>query len=222
MALILNIETATKVCSVALGKDGETLDFIDILEDDYSHSEKLNLSILELLAKNELTFDNIEAVAISSGPGSYTGLRIGSSSAKGFCYGKNIPLIGVNTLEAMCHLAPIDSGVKIPVIDARRMEVFGSVFSDNNQRLKDDFNEIVTEHSFSDIEGEKYIFGNGAEKLKEVLKINTSIHFINEVFCSARGMVSIAEEKFQQKDFEDVAYFEPNYGKEFYTVPPKK
>lgn len=222
MALILNIETATKVCSVALGKDGETLDFIDILEDDYSHSEKLNLSILELLAKNELTFDNIEAVAISSGPGSYTGLRIGSSSAKGFCYGKNIPLIGVNTLEAMCHLAPIDSGVKIPVIDARRMEVFGSVFSDNNQRLKDDFNEIVTEHSFSDIEGEKYIFGNGAEKLKEILKVNTSIHFINDVFCSARGMISLAEEKFQQKDFEDVAYFEPNYGKEFYTVPPKK
>lgn len=222
MALILNIETATKVCSVALGKDGDTLDFIDILEDDYSHSEKLNLSILELLAKNELTFDNIEAVAISSGPGSYTGLRIGSSSAKGFCYGKNIPLIGVNTLEAMCHLAPIDSGVKIPVIDARRMEVFGSVFSDNNQRLKDDFNEIVTEHSFSDIEGEKYIFGNGAEKLKEILKVNTSIHFINDVFCSARGMISLAEEKFQQKDFEDVAYFEPNYGKEFYTVPPKK
>jgi tRNA threonylcarbamoyladenosine biosynthesis protein TsaB len=205
-----------------LGKDGETIDFIDVLEDDYSHSEKLNLSILELLAKNELTFDNIEAVAISSGPGSYTGLRIGSSSAKGFCYGKNIPLIGVNTLEAMCHLAPIDSGVKIPVIDARRMEVFGSVFSDNNHRIKDDFNEIVTEQSFSDIEEEIYIFGNGAEKLKEVLKINTSIHFINDVFCSARAMVSIAEEKFQQKDFEDVAYFEPNYGKEFYTVPPKK
>lgn len=222
MALILNIETATKVCSIALGKDGKTLDFIDILEDDYSHSEKLNLSIIELLATNNLTFDNLDAVAVSSGPGSYTGLRIGSSSAKGFCYGKNIPLIGVNTLESMCHLTSCESGVKIPVIDARRMEVFGAVFSITNQRVKDDFNEVVTENSFSDIEGEKYLFGNGAAKLKEVFAHNSTIHFIDDIYCSARGMVKIAEEKYNLKEFEDVAYFEPNYGKEFYTVPSKK
>jgi len=104
MALILSIETATKVCSIALGRDGKTTDFTDILEDEYSHSEKLNISILSLLKKNNLSFDEIDAVAISSGPGSYTGLRIGTSSAKGFCYGRDIPLIGVNTLEALCHL----------------------------------------------------------------------------------------------------------------------
>ena len=114
MALILSIETATKVCSIALGKEGELIDFTDILEDEYSHSEKLNLSIIELLGKSKITFDELDAIAISSGPGSYTGLRIGSSSAKGFCYGKNIPLIGINTLEAMCFLAPISSGTKIP------------------------------------------------------------------------------------------------------------
>ncbi len=222
MALILSIETATKICSIALGRDGKTIDFTDILEDEYSHSEKLNISILSLLKKNNLSFDEIDAVAISSGPGSYTGLRIGTSSAKGFCYGRDIPLIGVNTLEALCHLAPIDSGVKIPLIDARRMEVFGSVFSENNKRAKVDFNEVVTENSFSDIEGEKYLFGNGASKLKEILKQDNSIHFIDNIFCSARGMVQIAEEKYNLKEFEDVAYFEPNYGKEFYTVPSKK
>ena len=222
MALILSIETATKVCSIALGRDGKTTDFTDILEDEYSHSEKLNISILSLLKKNNLSFDEIDAVAISSGPGSYTGLRIGTSSAKGFCYGRDIPLIGVNTLEALCHLAPIDSGVKIPLIDARRMEVFGSVFSEINKRAKEDFNEVVTENSFSDIEGEKYLFGNGASKLKEILKQDNSIHFIDNIFCSALGMVQIAEEKYNLKEFEDVAYFEPNYGKEFYTVPSKK
>ncbi len=221
MALILSIETATKVCSIALGKEGELIDYIDILEDEYSHSEKLNLSILSLLKKNNLSFDSLEAIAISSGPGSYTGLRIGSSSAKGFCYGKNLPLISVNTLEAMCRLAPIDKGVKIPLIDARRMEVFGSVFSENNHRLQEDFNEVITEESFTKIEGEKYLFGNGANKLKEVLRENSSVHFIEDIFCSARGMIEIAESKFNKKDFEDVAYFEPNYGKEFYTVPPK-
>ncbi len=222
MALILNIETATKVCSIALGKEGKTLDFIDINEDEYSHSEKLNLSIIELLKKNNLTFDKLDSVAISSGPGSYTGLRIGTSSAKGFCYGKDLPLIAVNTLEALCHLALIESGTKIPVIDARRMEVFGAVFSGDNQRIKKDFNLVIDENSFSEIEGEKYLFGNGAHKLKEILTNNSSIHFIDNIVCSARGMLKVAEKKFNTKDFEDVAYFEPNYGKEFYTVPSKK
>lgn len=222
MAIILSIETATKVCSIALGKDGDLLDFTDILEDEYSHSEKLNLSIIELLGKSKITFDELDAIAISSGPGSYTGLRIGSSSAKGFCYGKNIPLIGINTLEAMCFLAPISSGTKIPVIDARRMEVFGSVFSSENQRLQEDFNLVVDENSFKEIEGEKYLFGNGAEKLKEVVKNNSNIHFIDNIHCSARGMIALAEQKYIENDFEDVAYFEPNYGKEFYTVPSKK
>jgi tRNA threonylcarbamoyladenosine biosynthesis protein TsaB len=222
MALILNIETATKVCSIAIGKDGKTIDFIDILEDEYSHSEKLNLSIVELFERNNLTFDNLDAIAISSGPGSYTGLRIGTSSAKGFCYGKDLPLISVNTLEELCHLTSIESGIKIPLIDARRMEVFGAVFSANNERVQEDFNLVIDETTFYEIEGEKYLFGNGANKLKEVLANNASIHFIDNIHCSATGMVSVSEEKYNNKNFEDVAYFEPNYGKEFYSVPSKK
>lgn len=222
MGQILHIETATKVCSIAIGKEGEVLDYIDIKEDEYSHSEKLNLAIIDLLKKNNLTFDSLDAIAIGSGPGSYTGLRIGTSSAKGFCYGKNLPLISINTLEALCYLTPEVKGTKIPLIDARRMEVYGGVFSDSNKRLKKDFNLVVDESAFSDIEGEKYLFGNGAQKLKEVLKNNPSINFIDNILCSAKGMVKVAEEKYNSKDFEDVAYFEPNYGKEFYTVPSKK
>jgi len=221
MALILNIETATKICSIALGKDGSLLDYTDINEDEYSHSEKLNLAIVELLNNNNLSFDYLDAIAISSGPGSYTGLRIGTSSAKGFCYGKNVPLISVNTLEELCYLSPIESGIKIPLIDARRMEVFGAVFSHDNKRINQDFNLVIDETSFANIEGEKYLFGNGADKLKDALANNSTIHFIDNIVCSARGMVEIAEKKFNENDFEDVAYFEPNYGKEFYTTARK-
>ena len=99
--------------------------------------------------------DDLDAVGISSGPGSYTGLRIGTSSAKGFCYGKDIPLISVNTLEELCHLSPIESGIKIPLIDARRMEVFGAVYSHDNKRIQEDFNLVIDEDSFANIEGEK-------------------------------------------------------------------
>lgn len=222
MALILSIETATKVCSIALGENGKTIDFTDILEDDYSHSEKLNISIQALLKKHGFTFDSLDAVAISSGPGSYTGLRIGTSSAKGFCYGKDIPLIAINTLEALCQLTTIESGVKIPVIDARRMEVFGAVFSHENQNITPDFNLVIDENSFSEIKEDKYLLGNGSAKLKEVLSANKTVHFIDNIHCSARGMVWLAEEKFTKNEFADLAYFEPNYGKEFYTVPSKK
>ena len=177
---------------------------------------------MALLKKNNLTVQNLDAIAISSGPGSYTGLRIGASSAKGFCFGLDIPLISVNTLEALCHMTDVSEGVKIPLIDARRMEVFGSVFNYENAQLNKDFNLVIDSSSFSDIEGIKYLFGNGAKKLKEELKDNKTVNFIDNIECSARGMVTLSEEKFQEKIFEDVAYFEPNYGKEFYTVPSKK
>jgi tRNA threonylcarbamoyladenosine biosynthesis protein TsaB len=116
MGVILNIETATKVCSIALGKKGQLLDYIDILEDGYSHSEKLNVSIVDLLKRNNLSLTDLDAVAISEGPGSYTGLRIGTASAKGFCYGKDIPLIAVNTLEALANRTEIKEGVKVPLV----------------------------------------------------------------------------------------------------------
>lgn len=222
MGLILNIETATKVCSIALGKGGNLIDFIDLLEDDYSHSEKLNLSVIDLLKKNNVLLSELDAIAISSGPGSYTGLRIGTSSAKGFCYGLDIPLIAINTLTSLCQRVKITEGVKIPLIDARRMEIFGGLYSATNSKLKEDFNLVIESDSFSEIEEKKHLFGNGSEKLKELLSTNNSINFIDNITCSAKGMVSLSEEKFNAKEFEDVAYFEPNYGKEFYTVPSKK
>lgn len=222
MGLILNIETATKVCSIALGKDGELIDYIDILEDGYSHSEKLNLSITDLLNRNKLSINNLDAIAVSEGPGSYTGLRIGTASAKGFCYGKNIPLIAVNTLEALGNMASIEEGVKIPLIDARRMEVFGGVFGINNEEITHSFNYVIEKDSFSHISENKYLFGNGAEKLKEFFLDQEGYTFIDNIECSARGMVHVSERKYKNEDFEDVAYFEPNYGKEFYTVPSKK
>lgn len=221
MGLILNIETATKVCSIALGKEGELVDFIDILEDGYSHSEKLNLSIIELLERNNLLLSNINAIAISKGPGSYTGLRIGTASAKGFCYGKDIPLIAVNTLEALGNMAAIEEGVKIPLIDARRMEVFGGVFGIKNEEIIPSFNYVIEEDSFDHIKENKHFFGNGAEKLKEVFENKEGYNFIDNIECSARGMVAVSERKYTSKEFEDTAYFEPNYGKEFYTVSKK-
>lgn len=222
MGLILNIETATKVCSIAIGKEGELIDFIDILEDGYSHSEKLNLSIVDLLKRNNLKIGKLDAIAVSEGPGSYTGLRIGTASAKGFCYGKNIPLIAVNTLEALGNMTTIEDGVKIPLIDARRMEVFGGVFGIKNEEITHSFNYVIEEDSFDHIKENKYFFGNGAEKLKEVFLNKEGYNFIENIKCSARGMVAVSEKKYTNKEFVDTAYFEPNYGKEFYTVPAKK
>ena len=134
----------------------------------------------------------------------------------------DIPLIAVNTLEALCYQVNIEEGLKIPLIDARRMEVFGGVYSEDNQMVKENFNLVIGSDSFSEIEEKKYLFGNGADKLKEVLAENKTVQFIDNIFCTATGMVEISERKFKQKDFEDVAYFEPNYGKEFYTVPSNK
>ena len=221
MGVILNIETATKVCSIALGKKGQLLDYIDILEDGYSHSEKLNVSIVDLLKRNNLSLTDLDAVAISEGPGSYTGLRIGTASAKGFCYGKDIPLIAVNTLEALANRTEIKEGVKVPLIDARRMEVFGGVFGINNEEITHSFNYVIEKDSFESIKENKYFFGNGAEKLKEVFLNKKGYNFIDNIECSAKGMVTVSERKFINKEFEDTAYFEPNYGKEFYTTASK-
>lgn len=217
MGLILNIETATKVCSVAIGKDGNLVDFIEVNDDDFSHSEKLNLFIIELLKRNNLELNHFDAIAISEGPGSYTGLRIGTSTAKGICYSLDIPLIAVNTLSELCELAPIETGTKIPMIDARRMEVYTAFYSPNNNIVTPQHNLIVDENSFNDL-GEVYLFGNGAAKFKALFKDNSNINFIDDIICSAKGMIKLSEQKLNNKSFEDTAYFEPNYGKEFYTT----
>lgn len=218
MNTILHIETATKVCSVAISENSTIIDLVEFRDDNYSHSEKLNLLIIDLLNQNNLTFNDISAVAISEGPGSYTGLRIGTSTAKGICYGKDIPLISVNTLQALCEIAPIENGIKVPMIDARRMEVFTAFYSQKNELIKADHNLIVDLNSFDHYNEDLYLFGNGALKLKKLLSDKKHIHFIDDIHCTARGMIKIASEKLNNQDFVDLAYFEPNYGKEFYTT----
>ncbi len=219
MANLLHIETATKVCSVALSKNDKLIDCLEVHEADFSHSEKLNLLILELLDKTGLTFKDIDAIAVSGGPGSYTGLRIGVSSAKGICFACDIPLISVNTLEALAHQVNIASGMKIPMIDARRMEVYTSFYDINNQEVKKQHNLIVEEHSFDELNDYPiYLFGNGSNKLKDILVNKVNINFIDDIECTAKSMISLAYTKFSDKDFVDVAYYEPNYGKEFYTT----
>jgi len=222
MALILNLETATKTCSVALSKDGALLALKELTSENYSHAEKLNGFIEDVLKEAGFQISQIEAVAVSAGPGSYTGLRIGTSTAKGLCYGLNIPLISVNSLKALANQLNLEEGLICPMFDARRMEVFTAIYSSDLKELKPTNALVVEEDSLSEFESETItIVGPGAEKCQEMLKTNNLI-FDLEVQVSAKGMISLSEEKFNANDFEDVAYFEPAYLKDFVAGPPKK
>lgn len=223
MALILNIETSTKVCSVALGLDGELKDIEEFHDESYSHAEKLNLMILDLLDRNQIKFEALDAIAISEGPGSYTGLRIGTSTAKGICYAADKPLIGINTLDALCNQVSISKGLKIPMIDARRMEVFSATYNESNKLIEEQSNNIITPDYFDAYKDQDLvIFGNGSNKLAELIAQYPNISLVNDIACSAKGMISLADEKFNLESFADTAYFEPNYGKEFYTTAKVK
>ena len=216
MSLILNIETATKSCSVALAKDGRLLDCIEEVSEKYSHAEQLTVFIQDILAKHQFSTKDLDAVAISSGPGSYTGLRIGLSTAKGLCYALDIPLISVSTLEAMAELKKTDFTEYnlCPMIDARRMEVYCAMFSNGGQTEVQA--KVIDEDSFT-AEFEKgpvLFFGDGANKCQEILT-HPNAHFILGLYPSAKGMVELAQQKFTKKAFEDVAYYEPFYLKEF-------
>jgi tRNA threonylcarbamoyladenosine biosynthesis protein TsaB len=222
MALILNLETATKTCSVALSKDGGLLAFKELTSENYSHAEKLNGFIEDVLAEAGYQLAEVEAVAISAGPGSYTGLRIGTSTAKGLCYGLNIPLISINSLKALANLVELEKGLICPMFDARRMEVFTAVYSADLIEMQATNALVVEEDSLAEFQNESItIVGPGAEKCQEILKTNNLI-FDLDVQVSAKGMISLAEEKFNKGQFEDVAYFEPAYLKDFVAGPPKK
>lgn len=218
MALILNIETATDICSAALSKEGKVLSYKET-NDPNSHSLLLGQFIQEILKENQLDFNQLEAVAVSSGPGSYTGLRIGVSMAKGLCYGLNIPLIALPTLESMANgiLRYCDkSKLLAPMIDAGRMEVYSAVFDYSLQRLESEKPNIITETSYSEYLNSKEIifFGNGSEKCKEIITSPNAI-FLSEGLPSAISMASLAEQYFKDNKFADTAYFEPMYLKEF-------
>ncbi len=223
---ILHIETSTSVCSVALSHNGECIFNISNYE-GANHAAKLCLFVEQALNRMKELNLTPDAVAVSGGPGSYTGLRIGVSTAKGLCYGYNIPLIAVSTLEVMCvetvkHLPGADKRLLCPMIDARRMEVYTAAYDTDIKIISEVTPEIVTEHSFSELLDKHPVifFGNGSEKCMQVLT-HPNAHFIPDIVPLAKNMIRLAEEKFNAGDFADVAYYEPFYLKEFQATTPK-
>ena len=221
MALILNIETATKNCSVALSKDGKTLAIREIAEQNFSHAEKLHVFIEELFAESHLKLQDLSAIAVSQGPGSYTGLRIGVSAAKGLCYALSIPLIAVDTLEILARKINISNGTILPMIDARRLEVYSAFFDSNYAKIRETKAEIIDENSFQEETEILHLIGDGAMKFKEILTGEKFKYYPEMQFPSATEMSLISIQKFQNKQFEDVAYFEPFYLKDFVLITKK-
>lgn len=222
MALILNIETSTKNCSVALFEDDNLISEKSLLSDKYSHSEKLTSFIEKIMNTSDFEFKDLDAVSVSKGPGSYTGLRIGVSTAKGLCYALSIPLISVSTLRAMSYsmiLRNKDFDLYCPMIDARRMEVFSAFFNNENKLVRDVRADVVEENSFLKyLKNNKVLFfGDGSIKCVDVIK-SENAYFERNIFPQARDMALISLQKYNQKEFEDVAYFEPFYLKDFITV----
>lgn len=222
MSFILNIETATKNCSVSIAKNGETIFCKEIAEEGYSHAEKLHVFIEEVIAESGITVQDLGAIAVSQGPGSYTGLRIGVSAAKGLCFALNIPLIAVDTLQTLASKANVSDGKIIPMLDARRMEVYSEIFNADLEVERGIQAEIITEDSFAAYTEKLYFVGDCAEKCKPVLTKENFV-FLEEIkYPSAREMSKISFDKYQKSDTVDVAYFEPYYLKDFMMTQPSK
>lgn len=222
MNYILNIETATKNCSVSLAKEGKTILCKEIAEEGYSHAERLHVFIEDLVQEAGIHFKHIQAIAVSQGPGSYTGLRIGVSAAKGLCYALNVPLIAVDTLQVLASQVQVEDGLIIPMIDARRMEVYSAIFNVKFEKIRETHAEVITENSFETISETVYFVGDCADKCKSVITKSNFI-FLEEIkYPSATAMSILSFSKFQNKDFEDLAYFEPYYLKDFMITPSKK
>jgi tRNA threonylcarbamoyladenosine biosynthesis protein TsaB len=215
MSYILNLETATKNCSVSLSKNGETISCKEIAEQGYSHAERLHVFIQTIVAEAGLSMTDLAAIAISQGPGSYTGLRIGVSAAKGLCYALQIPLIAIDTLTSLAHQVTFSDGLIVPMIDARRMEVYSAIFNSNKEMIREVQAEILTPESFATISDTIYFIGDSNEKAKSVLTESNFVFLEGIVYPSANEMSVLSFQKFQKNDFVDVAYFEPYYLKDF-------
>lgn len=216
MAIILCLETATTNCSVGIARNGRLLALKEDNSRNYSHAEKLHVFINEILAETGLSVKDLDAVAISKGPGSYTGLRIGVSAAKGLCYSLDIPLISVPTLDLLAHKLTGKKDIIIPLMDARRMEVYSAVYNSELTQIRDTKAEILEENSFSEYLENSIIhfIGNGVAKFEDICSHSNAI-FHTQEFPSAQEMAEIAEAKYKISDIEDVAYFEPYYLKDF-------
>jgi len=214
---ILNIETSTKACSVAIHKNGNLIVLKESITENFSHSEKLLVFVEELIETSQIKLVDISAIAVSMGPGSYTGLRIGVATAKGLCYGLNIPLISISTLKSMSlgMSLKMKADLFCPMIDARRMEVYSAFFDINNIRKRGIQADILDSNSYKNELKEKVIFfGDGSDKAKEVIKSKNAI-FIADFHPSANFIGMLSYQKFLNSDFEDLAYFEPFYLKDF-------
>jgi tRNA threonylcarbamoyladenosine biosynthesis protein TsaB len=219
MALILLIETATKSCSVSLSSENKIIACKEEVNKQYSHAEKLTVFITELFKTQDFSIKDLDAIAVSKGPGSYTGLRIGVSTAKGLCYALDIPLISVSTLKAMAFrmAQKEESDLYCPMIDARRMEVYNAFYSRRNKEIRGIQADIIQSYSYQkELDKKVLFFGDGAQKCKQIIQ-HPNAKFLDDIFPSSKDMLEIANKKFSEEDFENVAYFEPFYLKDFVT-----
>ncbi len=217
---ILHIETSSKNCSVAISDGENLLCLCEEVSDNYKQSESLHSFVEWALEGAEISLKDLDAVSLGKGPGSYTGLRIGAASAKGFCYGLKLPLIAVNSLDSMVEEF-VNQGFEliIPLIDARRMEVYTAFFDGKSgEMISETEAKILDENSFSELTDKKVLFiGDGAKKAQEILNLPNA-EFRSDIYPSAKGLIKKSVEKFNQKQFEDVAYFEPFYLKDFQGI----
>lgn len=221
---ILYLETSSKNCSVAISDDEKLLCLTEEISENYKQSESLHTFVEWALEGAGISLKDIEVVSLGKGPGSYTGLRIGASSAKGFCYGLKIPLIAVNSLESMIEpFLGKNYDFIIPLVDARRMEVYTAVYDGQTGNEESPTEaKILDETSFREFQDKKVIFvGDGAKKAKEILQLPNA-DFNEEVYPSAQFLIKKTLEKINKKEFEDIAYFEPFYLKDFHGVKKKK
>ena len=215
MSTIFCIETASTNCSVAIGVNGKLLALKEDYDSNYSHAERLHIFIKEILSENKLELSDLDAIAVSKGPGSYTGLRIGVSAAKGLCFSLDIPLISVPTLTSLA-LQVEENEMVIPMMDARRMEVYTAVFDKDKNQVEDTSAKILDAESYKEYLDEQvvYFIGSGVEKFQNICE-HPNARYIENVLPSAAQMVELATIKHKKSDFEDVAYFEPYYLKDF-------
>ncbi|MBN2812770.1 MAG: tRNA (adenosine(37)-N6)-threonylcarbamoyltransferase complex dimerization subunit type 1 TsaB [Bacteroidales bacterium] len=230
MALILNIETATPLCSVALAENGKALSMRETLEDK-SHAARLTVFIQEVLMEKKIKVKDLDAIAVGKGPGSYTGLRIGVSTAKGMCYGSNKPLIAIGTLDILCKQAlqqlaqtELKPGTLLcPMLDARRMEVFTCLFDMEGNSIEPVTAKIIDEHSYREWLSDHPVafFGSGMEKCRTLLGHPNAL-FVDGVHPHAASLAILSGQKYNRGEFENTAYFEPFYLKDFIATIPKK
>ena len=224
MGIILNIETATKNCSVSISKGEEIVALKELNEGKFSHAEKLHTFILDIIKDAGISMQDLEAIAVSKGPGSYTGLRIGVSAAKGLCYALEKPLISIPTLDSIARQVTLQAGeLVVPMLDARRMEVYSAIFDHQYNQVRDTEAEIIDDDSFQEqlASGLVHFIGDGAEKCKIHIK-HENANFVKDIYPSAKEMAILSAQKYDSSDFEDVAYFEPFYLKDFVAGKPKK